>query len=274
MSEHDTDAPLDTPPTNFDHVIYESLDPEKPADPEPFGSDQAGLEQAADELRQTTKAERNEVVERTWGDPRDWSKHAPGNRTVSAEHASDMLAEAREAEARLAQAEMDAALAKEVDDFRDQQPAQPQQPEFQQAKPQRPELQPQAEYAPPAEPTELDRLLESLPVERRVPFIENYNATVAQAQHRVQAEYQAAMQQVRGTAQQYEAAVAQTLLAAEASALAPFPELHNIPRDQIQAVVQHIARTDPEKYRRISWHVQTVKELAANQLQAAQTALQ
>jgi hypothetical protein len=104
MSEHDTDGPLDTPPTDFHHTIYESLDAPKEAEPEIRG-DKTGLDEAAAELTQT-RAERNEVVERTWGDPRDWSKHAPGNYQVSAEHASKMLAETPEAEARLAQAEM------------------------------------------------------------------------------------------------------------------------------------------------------------------------
>ena len=112
----DTDAPLDTPPTNFDHVIYESLDPPKEPEPEIRG-DQTGLDEAAAELTQT-RAERNEVVERTWGDPRDWSKHAPGNRSVSAEHASDMLKETREAEARLAQLEADAEIARAIDELR------------------------------------------------------------------------------------------------------------------------------------------------------------
>ena len=273
MSEHDTDAPLDTPPTNFDHIVYESLDPPKQDDPLPFDTGREGLEQAADEFSHQTKAERNVVTERTWGDPRDWSKHAPGNYQVSAEHASDMLKETREAEARLAQLDADAEIARAIDELRPGDAAQPQQPEFQQTQPQQPELQPQPEAAP-AEQTELDRLLAPLPPEQRPHFVAAFNQMVESTRHQAALEYQAAVAHVQGTAQQYEAAVAQTLLAAEASALAPFPELHNIPRDQVQAVVQHIARTDPEKYRRISWHVQTVKELAANQLQAAQTALQ
>ena len=154
MSEYETDAPLDTPPTDFHHTTYESLDPPKETEPEIRG-DKTGLDEAAAELSQT-RAEKNEITERHWGDPRDWSKHAPGNRTVSAEHAADMLKQTREVEAALAQAEMGERLAAGVDEFRGQQPAQPQQPE---AQPQAPEVQ--AEYV--AEPDALDRLLSSVP---------------------------------------------------------------------------------------------------------------
>jgi hypothetical protein len=95
-------------------------------------------------------------------------------------------------------------------------------------------------------------LLAPLPPEQRQHFVSAFNQMVESARHQNAQQYEAAVQQVYGAQRQYEAAVAQTLLAAEASALAPFPDLHGIPRDQVQAVVQHIARTDPEKYRRIS----------------------
>ena len=62
-SEHDTDSPLDSPPTDFDHIVYESLDPPKQDDPLPFDSGREGLEQAAEEFSHQTKAERN-VVDR------------------------------------------------------------------------------------------------------------------------------------------------------------------------------------------------------------------
>jgi hypothetical protein len=262
--EYETTIPE---PRNYLDGVHESLEPEPAPDPEPFGSNHTEIERAAEELS-SSRAERNQVVERQFHDGQDFTKVAPGNKTVSPEYAADKLKEIRELEQQVEGWDRDAALQKEIDALR---AGDAQQPTVQ---PQPAELQPQAEYAPPAEPSELDVLLAPLPPEQRQHFVSTFNQMVDSARHQNAQQYEAAVQQVYGVQQQYEAAVAQTLLAAEASALAPFPELHGIPRDQVQAVVQHIARTDPEKYRRISWHVQTVKELAANQLQVAQTALQ
>ena len=245
MSEYETDAPLDAPPTDFHHTTYESLDPEKSPEPEIRG-DQTGLDEAAAGLTQT-RAERNEVVERTWGDPRDWSKHAPGNRTVSAEHASDMLKETREAEARLAQAEMDAQLAAGVDEFRGQQPQVEQPPVEQQ-----PDFAPQPEALPEQPRGKLAVALSDPEFVRE--FQQAYGQSIAQ---------------VEQAKAQYQQAVAQTLLTAEASALAPFPELIGVPRDQIDAVMAHISRTNPQRHAEIRRHVATVKELAGAHIQQA-----
>ena len=268
MSDIDTDAPLDSPPTNFDHITYTSLDPEKPDDPLPFDSGREGLEQAADEFSHQTKAERNEITERTWGDPRDWSKHAPGNRSVSAEHASDMLKETRETEARLAQAEIDAATARAVDDFRGD-AAQPQQPEFEQTQPQQPELQPQLETAP-AEVSELDRMLAELPEHRRAPFVAAFNEMVSRAQYQAQTSYQEAVQQAQATANQFQQAAVQAIQVGEAVARQPFPELHNVPDAELPAVLGHIARTNPQRHAQILGHVAQVKQALGQQLHAAQ----
>ena len=258
----DTDAPLDTPPTNFDHVIYESLDPPKEPEPEIRG-DQTGLDEAAAELTQT-RAERNEIVERTWGDPRDWSKHAPGNRSVSAEHASDMLKETREAEARLAQAEIDNAIAKEVDEYRGQtQPTE--QPQIQ------PELQPQLEQAPPAE-TELDRLLAPLPPEQRPHFVAAFNQMVESTRHQAALEYQAAVQQAQSAAQQYQQGITQAGAAAIAGTLAAFPELAGLnDMAQLSGAIQMMQRSNPQRYAQLQAHVGQVQATinAAHQ-QAAQ----
>lgn len=146
-----------------------------------------------------------------------------------------------------------------------------QQPEFQQAQPQ--ELAPQAEV-PPAEPTELDSVLAELPEHRRAPFVAAFNQMVDNTRHQAAMQYQAATQQAQNTAQQYEQAVAQTLLTAEAAALAPWPELAATPRDQIDAVLAHVARTDPQKHAAIRQHVSAVRALAGQQIQAAQSILQ
>jgi hypothetical protein len=255
------DAPRDTPPTKFDHIIYESLDPEKSSEPEIRG-DEAGPAEAAAELRQTP-GERNEITERVWGDPRDWSKHAPGNRSVSAEHASDMLAEAREAEAALAQAELDAATARAVDDFR----AEP--PELGQAQPQQPELAPQAEV-PPAEPTELDRMLAELPEHRRAPFVNAFNEMVTRAQHQASTEYQQALQQVQGAVQQLAQTTQQTIQVGEAIARQPFPELHNVSDADLPAVLRQMAQVQPQRYAQVVAHAAQVKQLVGQQLHQQQ----
>ena len=43
-----------------------------------------------------------------------------------------------------------------------------------------------------------------------------------------------------------------------------------MPREQVQAVLAHIGRTNPQRHAEIRHHVANVKELAANQLQAVQ----
>jgi hypothetical protein len=142
MSDHDLSAALDI------------IDPpaEKPAvEPGTFASDKIGLEEAASELPET-RAPRNDVVERAYQDPDDWSKPAPDSLTVSAEEAADALKNTRDWERQVAQGEVDAVLQARVDTFRSgEQPDVAQQPEV------------QPELAPNNEPTELDRLLEVLP---------------------------------------------------------------------------------------------------------------
>jgi hypothetical protein len=253
MSDRDLSAALDAidPPT------------ERPAvEPGTFASDKVGLEEAASELSET-RAPRSDVVERAYQDPEDWSKPAPDSLTVSAEEAADALRNTREWERQVGQGEVDAVLQAKVDTLRDGEQPQPQQPDW----------QPQAEHAP-AEPTELDRLLEVLPADRRAPFVESYNQLVGQHQHEAAAAYQAATQQAQATAQQYQAAVEHSVFAIEAMALAPFPELAATPRDQIQSVLGHIARTNPQRYSQIQQHVGAVKELAGRQIQQAQALLQ
>ena len=50
--------------------------------------------------------------------------------------------------------------------------------------------------------------------------------------------------------------------------------MQGVPREQVQAVLAHIARTNPTRHAEIRHHVAAVKELAANQLQTAQSMLQ
>jgi hypothetical protein len=244
-------------------AALDRIDPpaERPAvEPGTFASDKIGLEEAASELSET-RAPRNDVVERAYQDPNDWSKPAPDSLTVTAEDAADALKNTRDWERQVAQGEADIQLGLKVDEFRQGEQPQPQQPA-------QPDWQPQAEHAP-AEPTELDRLLEVLPADRRQPFVQSYNELLQRSQHQAQQHYAAAQAQYTQVLQQSQAALVQTIAVAEALALAPFGELHGVPRDQIQTVLQHIARTDPNKYRQINQHVAVVKELAGRQLQQA-----
>ena len=265
MSDYDkSDAPLDEPPTRFEHVVYESLDPPKEPEPEIHG-DRAGLDEAAASLRQT-KAERGEVVERTWGHPDDWSKHAPGHYQVSAEHAADMLAETRKAELQIAQLNADDEVAKAVDALRAGDEMSPSQVND---AARQPDLQPQPEAAP-AEPTELDRLLAPLPPEQRPHFVAAFNEMVSRAQYQAQTSYQEAVQQAQATANQFQQAAVQAIQVGEAVARQPFPELHNVPDAELPAVLGHIARTNPQRHAQILGHVAQVKQALGQQLHAAQ----
>ena len=250
MSTFEAEPAAETLP-GYDHVIYESLDPPKEAEPEIFSGDKTGLDEAAAELTQT-RAERNEVVERGFSDPEDYTKPAPGNYRVSAEHAADVLKETREWESRFAQSEADAELAKQIDEIRGEQPQ-----AFKLYEQQTPEPQPKS--APEA-PKELDQLLMGVAPEQKQRIIHDLG------------QYAGALQaQAQSVVQQYQQGVVETLLTAEAAALAPYPELHNVPRDQIQAILAHIGRTDPAKHAQITQHVARVKDLVGKQLIAAQT---
>jgi hypothetical protein len=262
-------------PRNYLDGVHTPLDPQPAADVEAFGSNHTEIERAAEELSSSREG-RNPVIERAFHDGQDLTRAAPGDRSVSPEFAADALKGIRADEESWARTNADAELAKVIDDFRAGDAAQLHQPELGQVQPQQPEpqLQPQAEFAPPGEPGELDRLLAPLPPENRQAFIQNYNDLLQQTRHQASLEHQHALQHVQNLATQYENSVAQTLLTAEASALAPFPELHNIPRDQIQTILSHLARTNPNRAAEIRHHVANVKELAANQIQAAQTAWQ
>jgi hypothetical protein len=254
MSDRDLSAALDV------------IDPpaERPAvEPGTFASDKVGLEEAASELSET-RAPRSDVVERAYQDPDDWSKPAPDSLTVSAEEAADALRNTREWERQVGQGEVDAVLQAKVDNFREQQPDAAQQ--------QAEQFQPQAEQAP-AEPTELDRLLEVLPADRRQPFVQSYNELLQRTQHEAQQWHTAAQAQYQQVLQQHQGAIEQSIFAVEAMALAPFPDLAATPRDQIQSVLGHIARTNPQRYAQIQQHVGAVKELAGRQIQQAQALL-
>jgi hypothetical protein len=250
MSTFEAEPAAETLP-GYDHVIYESLDPPKEAEPEIFSGGKTGLDEAAAELTQT-RAERNEVVERGFSDPEDYTKPAPGNYQVSAEHAADVLKETREWECRFAQSEADAELAKQIDEIRGEQPQ-----AFKLYEQQTPEPQPESA---PETPKELDQLLTGVGPEQKQRIIHDLG------------QYAGALQaQAQSVVQQYQQGVVETLLTAEAAALAPYPELHGVPRDQIQAVLAHIGRTDPAKHAQITQHVARVKDLVGKQLIAAQT---
>jgi hypothetical protein len=255
LAEYETE---NQPPTNFDHIVYTSLDPDKQPDPEPFTSDYEGLDQAADEVRRT-RAERNVVVERAFVDPDNTSKIAPGNYSVSPEHAADALQARRDLEAEYVQAQLDAETAKAVDQFRGEQPQTEQQPQVEQPQPVEPQPEQIQPEAAPETPSEIEQLLADVAPERRQQIVRQLGQYATTLASRAQA-----------VVQQYQKGVAETLVAAEAAALAPFVELQNVPRDQIQAVIAHIGRTDPQKHAQITAHVARVKGLIDKELVAVQ----
>jgi hypothetical protein len=231
--------------------------------PGEFSSDHVGLEEAASELSET-RAPRADVIERSWGDPdKNYLERAPDSVELGPEEAADALKGARDWENQVAQGAADIELAGKVDAFRAGEQPQQQPDQF----------QPQAEAAP-VEPTALDRLLEPLPPDRRAAFVQDYQAAVAQAQNQASAAYQAAAQQYQATAQQYQSAVENSIFAIEAMALSPFPDLASTPRDQIQSVLGHIARTNPNRFQQIQNHVAAVKQIASSQIQQAQALVQ
>lgn len=134
MAEYET---TNQEPRNYDAVVYELLEPEPAPDPEAFGSNHTEIERAAEELS-GTRAERNQVIERQFHDGQDFTKVAPGNKTVSPEYAADKLKEIRELEQQVEGWDRDAALQKEIDALRAGDTAQPQTPD--QTQPQAPEI--------------------------------------------------------------------------------------------------------------------------------------
>jgi hypothetical protein len=159
-------------PASFDAIIERQ--PYEPAveSADPFVGKE-GLAEAADEINRAR--ETREIPRRFIRDPDDPSSPAPRDVTITAGTAADALRENRNLEAQLEQEALNVEMARQVDQLRGEQPAQPtEQPQ--------PELAPQAEV-PPAEPTELDRMLSELPEHRRGPFVAAFNEMVTRAQH-------------------------------------------------------------------------------------------
>ena len=261
MAEYET---TNQEPRNYDAVVYESLEPEPAPDPEAFGSNHTEIERAAEELS-GTRAERNQVIERQFHDGQDFTKVAPGNKTVSPEYAADKLKEIRELEQQVEGWDRDAALQKEIDALRAGDTAQPQTPD--QTQPQAPEIQP--EYA--TEPDALDNLLNSVPDENTRRYVkQGLVEAYSKQQAEIEQARQAAVAHANAAAAALEQRTVETLLVAEQAALAPFPELANVRREDMQVGLNHIRQTNPQRFEEIDRHVARVKGLAANQLQAAQ----
>jgi hypothetical protein len=249
-------------PRSFDAIVERQ--PYKPTkeSADPFvGED--GLRDAADAVNER-RQQSPEPVKRQIHDPESPANIAPADVTITAETAAEALSENRRLEEQYEQWGRDAQTVAEIDAVKADQPVETQPTE-------RPDWtpEPQPETAP-AEPTELDHLLEALPAERRAPFIQAYAQQIQQAQEAAAGQYSQHLAQAQNYAQQYEQGVAQTLLVSEAAAVAPFPELANAPVEQRQAVLAHIGRTNPERYAQIKAHVTQVKELASNQIAEAQ----
>jgi hypothetical protein len=252
-------------PASFDAIVERQ--PYEPAkeSADPFVGKE-GLSEAADEVSRAR--ETREVTRRWIRDPDDFSKVAEKDVTITAETAADALKAARTQEMEWENAEVERATAAAVDDFRGEQPAQPEQPEFQQTQPQAPEIQPETGFEPA---DELDRLLNSVPDPNtrqhiRLGLIQHYAAQEAQiAQAR-----EAAVAHANAAAAALEQRTLETFLIAEQAALAPFPELANVRREDMQVVLNHIRQSNPQRFEEIDRHVSRVKGLAANQLQTMQ----
>ena len=128
------------------------------------------------------------------------TKIAKGDVAISAETAAEALTESRRQEAEVEQWGQDAELTANIDAVKSDQPEPPARPEW--------APEPQPEYAP-ATPTELDNLLETLPAERRAPFIEAYNQQLQQGRAQAEAQYNQVISQAQNYAQQFENGVAQ-----------------------------------------------------------------
>jgi hypothetical protein len=263
MSENETEAPQEV--SSYDYITYEMPYEKQVESADPFTSGRDGIQEAADELTERREP-RREQVSRVVVDPNDYTKIAPGNVAISKETAADSLREHRNFEAWAEQEALDRLVAEDVDRFRADQ--QPPQPEIAQPQSQAPEVQ--AEYA--AEPDdELTRLLSSVPDEavRRnvrqglIQYHADQQTQIAQAR-------EAAVAHANAAAAALEQRTLETFLVAEQAALAPFPELANVRRDDMQVVLNHIRQSNPERFEQIDRHVARVKGLAANQLQTMQ----
>ncbi len=268
MSEEFESGALDPtaaePRTYGDSQFLESLDPPKADEPLPFSSDHEGIEQAAEERDAAQERHVVDVIQF-----QDGKGHVQdGDKTASPEYAAEELTNYRARKDALAQAQLDADTQAALDQL-DALNAPEQQPQPQQVE-QPLEFQPQLETAPP-EPTELDNLLQDLPVERRAPFIEAYNQQLVQAQAQAQAQYDQHISQAQASEQQYRQGIVDAAATATASLLVAYPELNGLQtNDQLAGALQTMQRLDPQRHAQLALHVQRV----SGTLQAAQQVAQ
>jgi hypothetical protein len=253
-------------PASFDAIVerqpYEP--PKESADP--FVGKE-GLSEAADAVN--LGRETRELPRRFINDPDHPGVPAPKDVTVTKETATHALAHARAVEADATQAEIERVTTAAIDDFRSEQPAQPEQPEFQQPQPQAPEVQ--AEYV--AEPDELDKLLGPLDEETRRNIKQGLIQEYSKRQASIEQAREAAVAHAEAARAAFEQGAAEAMLRGEALLLSQAPELAAVPREQRLLALDILEKQNPTRAaqiraldRQIGAHLQR----EGQQLQAAQ----
>ena len=249
MSEYDPFVDGAPPTEGAYSDAGKSLDPPKTEEPEPLGSDYQSLHDLADQR----SAEERPVVDRHFLDG-ETGEQADPSRPVSARYAAEALAARRDAEAQELAGAVDEAVAQAVDDYRGTAPEV--QPQVE------PVEQPQPESYTSETPSELDQLLAGVAPENKQKIVRDLQQYVGA----VQAEAQS-------VAAQYEQAVAQTMLRAEALLLSQAPEIASVPREQRLLALDILEKQNPQRAaqiraldRQLGAHLQA----EAQHLQAAQ----
>jgi hypothetical protein len=232
-----------------------------PPPPEPakeYSSDLDGIKEVARDLEDERRRRRGDSDSEPT--PRNYvhiggDRHGeamPENQTISLERASDDLTRQRAAEVQAAQP-MQAEVASAIDQARANYAA------AQQATQQQPEQQ-----QPPD-------------VQAQQP-VDGIDAEIRQALEnpKIRQALEAEVQAAENARQQYANATRQAAQLAGASLLAAYPELANVPSNQLQTAIQVIGVRDPQRAQAINAHLERVQALfnASQQAQQAQQQIQ
>jgi hypothetical protein len=174
--------------------------------------------------------------------------------SVSPEQAAHDLSQFRNAISESQEAQLNAELAKAIDELRgagDQQQAQPVE-----LQPQPPQPEAQVQPQAPAADDEMVRLLQNNPK-----LLDAINKELGQ--HSAQADQ---------IAQRYVQATTANANAAYANLLVSFPEVANVPASQLGTALRVLAQSQPEKAQAITRHVETVTRLTQEAQRAQQAA--
>jgi hypothetical protein len=187
----------------------------------------------------------------------------PPDETVPLDRAARDLAGIRQAEGEALAAAEDLEIQRAVDQLRsgDQQ----QQPVEQQ--PEVPPVQ-QPEATPGGDP-DVSRLLAENPK-----LLEVMKAYQYQADQAAAAAQQQAAQQAEALRQQYQSVIAQNAATAAAALVAEFPELNNVPADQLNTAIQIVSRQNPNRAAAMIQRIAAVRTLVGQHEQAQQHQIQ